>query len=212
MRETATRLWPWLAAIASGLLGAGCFPPFEQTWLVWIALTPLIAAVWFSENNSGRRWVRNASLGYVAGIVFFAVSFAWLGALGTLFENFWLHCLPLLLGPYLGFYFAFWTCLLGMIRPASFTTSWRNLLAAILAASAWVALEWIRGWLFGGFGWNGLGVALHAQWPLIQIAEFTGVAGLSFVIALRPDIGPALFGLAFAIGLFYPAWKYAKRA
>lgn len=37
-------------------------------------------------------------------------------------------------------------------------------------------------------------------------------AVLSLVIALRPDIGPALFGLAFALGLFYPAWKYAKRA
>lgn len=37
-------------------------------------------------------------------------------------------------------------------------------------------------------------------------------AALSFVIALQPDIGPALFGLAFALGMFYPAWKYAKRA
>jgi apolipoprotein N-acyltransferase len=36
--------------------------------------------------------------------------------------------------------------------------------------------------LFSGFGWNGLGVALHANWPIIQIAEFTGVTGLSFAI------------------------------
>jgi apolipoprotein N-acyltransferase len=28
-----------------------------------------------------------------------------------------------------------------------------------------------------------LGVALHDTWPLIQIAEFTGVAGLSFIVA-----------------------------
>jgi apolipoprotein N-acyltransferase len=184
LRETATRLWPWLAAIVTGLLGSACFPPFEQTWLVWIAWTPLLAAIWFSGNNSPRRWLRNFALGYVAGIVFFTVSFGWLGALGTLFESFWLHGLPFLLALYMGLYFATWSFLLGMIRPASFTTSWRNLLAAVLAASGWVALEWIRGWLFGGFGWNGLGAALHAQWPLIQIAEFTGVAGLSFVIAL----------------------------
>ncbi|MDP9186437.1 MAG: apolipoprotein N-acyltransferase, partial [Verrucomicrobiota bacterium] len=30
---------------------------------------------------------------------------------------------------------------------------------------------------------NGLGVALHAEWPMIQIAELTGVVGLSFAIA-----------------------------
>jgi len=53
---------------------------------------------------------------------------------------------------------------------------------AFLLACAWVAHEWIRGWLFTGFGWNGLGVALHATWPLVQIAEFTGVAGLSFMV------------------------------
>ena len=37
--------------------------------------------------------------------------------------------------------------------------------------------------MFSGFGWNGLGVALHSQTPMIQIAEFTGVVGLSFAVA-----------------------------
>src|SRR6202040_1382648 len=55
-------------------------------------------------------------------------------------------------------------------------------LVAFLAASAWVTHEWTRGWLFSGFGWNGLGVALHAEWPMIQVAEFTGVVGLSFAL------------------------------
>src|SRR5205814_2569624 len=50
-------------------------------------------------------------------------------------------------------------------------------------ASAWATHEWTRGWLFSGFGWNGLGVALHAEWPMIQVAEFTGVTGLSFAVA-----------------------------
>src|SRR5207253_9543817 len=57
-----------------------------------------------------------------------------------------------------------------------------NLRLAFLLACAWVAHEWLRGWLFTGFGWNGLGVTLHANWPLIQITEFTGVTGLSFAI------------------------------
>src|SRR5207244_8730943 len=80
-------------------------------------------------------------------------------------------------------YFAFWSWFVGLIAPRNFLASWRNLLLAFLAASVWTAHEWVRGWLFGGFGWNGLGVSLHNTWPLIQIAEFTGVTGLSFVIA-----------------------------
>jgi Apolipoprotein N-acyltransferase len=39
------RLWPWLSAIISGLLGAAALPPFDQTWLIWIALVPLCATI-----------------------------------------------------------------------------------------------------------------------------------------------------------------------
>jgi apolipoprotein N-acyltransferase len=177
------KLWPWLGAIATGLLVTACFPPFDQSWLCWIALTPLIAAVWFSGENSRRRWLRNLLLGYVAGIVFFTVTFGWLGALGDLYESLFLHGLSFLLSIYLGLHFAFWAWVVGLIKPATFTASWRNLLIAFVGASAWVTHEWTRGWLFSGFGWNGLGVALHAEWSIIQIAEFTGVVGLSFAIA-----------------------------
>jgi apolipoprotein N-acyltransferase len=178
-----TNLWPWFAAALSGLLGVFCFAPFNQSWLCWIALTPLVVAVWFSGENSKRRWLRNLLLGYVAGIVFFTGTFAWLGSLGILFDNFWLRCLSLLLSIYLGLYFALWTWFIGLLPPRNFLSSTRNLFLAFLAAGAWAALEWIRGWLFTGFCWNGLGVALHANWALIQIAELTGVTGLSFVVA-----------------------------
>lgn len=60
-------------------------------------------------------------------------------------------------------------------------TSFTSLRFALLNAAAWTGLEWIRGWLLTGFGWNGLGVALHANPTLIQIADIVGVAGLSFL-------------------------------
>src|SRR5437660_12231498 len=63
------------------------------------------------------------------------------------------------------------------------TKSTNNLVLAVLLAAGWTTQEWLRGWVFSGWGWNGLGVALHGNWPLIQIAEFTGVAGLSFMVA-----------------------------
>ena len=230
----ALSFWPWLAAIASGLLATGCFAPFNQSWLCWFALTPLLAAIWFSGENSKRRWLRDLLLGYVAGVVFFTGVFAWLGALGTLFENFWLYGLSLLLSLYLGMNFAFWSWLCGLVRPSPMkmeptkdkwsemleragkapgnipTTPWlrstNNLWLAVLLASAWSTHEWIRGWLFGGFGWNGLGVALWARWPLIQIVEFTGVPGLSFMIAFANVIA-----LTTACRLFLEARLHRMR-
>jgi apolipoprotein N-acyltransferase len=178
----AAGFWPWLAAILTGVLCTACFAPFNQGWLCWIALTPLVVAIWFSGKNSKRRWLRNLLLGYVAGIVFFTSAFSWLGALGDLYQNVFLHGLSLLLSVYLGMHFAFWSWFIGLIRPRDFISSGRNLFAAFLVASAWVTHEWVRGWLFSGFGWNGLGVALHRSWPIIQITEFTGVIGLSFAV------------------------------
>jgi len=200
-------LWPWLAAIASGLLCAACFPPCNISWLCWLALTPLIAAVWFSGEKAKRRWLRNLLLGYLAGIVFFTAAFSWLGALGRLYDSFFLYGLSFLLSIYLGMHFGFWAWLIGLLRPAHFLSSWRNLAAAFLAASAWVTHEWVRGWLFSGFGWNGLGVALHANWPLIQIAQFTGVAGISFAIAFANSIA-----VTTAVRLFLETRSHQMRA
>jgi apolipoprotein N-acyltransferase len=196
------RLWPWLAAICTGLLYTGCFAPFNLTWLCWIALMPLIAAVWFSGGTSRYSWLRNLALGYVAGLVFFWTALSWLTTV-TILGWFVLQF-------YMAIYFALWAWFCGLLRPReakaeSGTTKWdqmlaqarstaapprspwtksaNNLVLAFLLAAAWSTQEWLRGWVFSGWGWNGLGVALHGNWPLIQIAEFTGVAGLSFMVA-----------------------------
>jgi apolipoprotein N-acyltransferase len=197
-----TKLWPWLAAICSGFLYAACFAPFNLTWFCWVALTPLIAAVWFSGAESRHPWLRNLLLGYVAGLTFFWIVFSWLTTV-TILGWFVLEF-------YMAIYVAIWAWFCGLVRPrpktnragagrweqmlsqartsatppqSPWTKSTNNLRLALLLAAAWTTLEWLRGWVFSGFGWNGLGVALHDTWPLIQIAELTGVAGLSFLTA-----------------------------
>jgi apolipoprotein N-acyltransferase len=181
-RERVLRLWPWLAAIVSGVLLAFCYAPWDQGGLVWLALTPLVSAVWFQNGRS------NFGLGYVAGVIFFTITFHWLHALGELFHTPALRGLPLLLALYLALYPATWTWFLGRIlAPGSadrrFSNSWRNLGMGALAACAWTGLEWVRGWMLSGFGWNGLGVALHGDLPMIQIADVIGVLGLSWLVA-----------------------------
>lgn len=63
-----------------------------------------------------------------------------------------------------------------------FRPSVEVLQVAALAGAAWCGLEWLRGWMFTGFGWNGLGVALHENLYLIQAADLVGVTGLSFLV------------------------------
>lgn len=195
--------WPWVAAVCSGILYAACFPPFNLTWFCWIALTPLVAAIWFSGAKSRHRWLRSGLLGYVAGLTFFWIVFFWLTTV-TLLGWFVLQF-------YMAIYFAIWAWVCDLLRPRTetrqssvhrrwgqmliqarstattvqspWTKSTTNLRLAFMLAAAWTTVEWLRGWIFSGFGWNGLGIALHDTWPLIQIAELTGVGGLSFMVA-----------------------------
>jgi apolipoprotein N-acyltransferase len=200
VKEKALRLWPWLAALSSGLLATGALPPFDQAWLIWIALVPLSLAILFSGETSRRRSLRDLGLGYVAGLTFFWTCFSWLttvSALGWFVMQF-----------YLALYWALWAWFCGMMRPRShriavidkwtamlaraepepppssspWLSSAHNLFFALSLAASWTALEWTRGWLMSGFGWNSLGVALHATWPMIQIGEWTGVSGVTFLV------------------------------
>ena len=169
------RFWPWLAAILSGLLLTLCFPRWDQGWLCWVALTPLIAALWLDPKASLKR---AALLGYVTGLCFFWGVFSWLT---TVTVAGWF-----LLPFYLALFPAAWAAFLSAISRTlgDFTRSGANLRIAVLGAAAWVALEWLRGLGALSFGWNGLGIALHRNLALIQITEFTGVGGLSFLVAL----------------------------
>ena len=205
----AVRAWPWLAAVLTGLLCTGCFPPFDQAWFCWFALTPLLAAIWFSGENSKRRWLRDLLLGYVAGLTFFWTVLSWLTTVTGLG---WF-----LLEFYMAIYFALWSWFCGLLRPRAKTktvsrhkhawppprpnestgprppwvSSVHNLRVAFILAAVWTTQEWLRGWVFSGWGWNGLGVALHGYWPIIQISEFTGVAGLSFLVAFANVVAVA---------------------
>ena len=70
-----------------------------------------------------------------------------------------------------------------LLNRSPWLRSTNNLRIAFLLASAWVAQEYFRSVVLSGWGWNTLGTALHAQLAIIQIAEITGVAGLSFLVA-----------------------------
>lgn len=186
--------WPYLAATVSGALATLAFPPYNQGWLVWVCLTPLITALWLSPSSDNkksatslqRRALRGALMGFVFGLTHFASVFVWLTTVSVVG---WAVFMP-----YLALYPAAWGAFVALVgspserqltdgRPA-ILSSRSNLLLAARLALCWIGLEWLRGWLFSGFGWNGLGVALHRHILLLQVAEWGGVALISFQIVL----------------------------
>lgn len=201
---------PLTAALLSGILLALCFPPWNRAHLLWFWQAPLFAVLWFWEPapSSRRfwpfrhgRWLWASLAGWTAGAAFFLVNLFWLRHVA------WAGMILLCL--YLALYFALWAAFaatLGRLRlsaiapavpgtrsakfqgltkevsmPDLLAPSFHTLWIAFLCAAGWVACEWLRGVVFTGFGWNGLGVALHDSPHLRQAADLVGVTGLSFL-------------------------------
>lgn len=222
-----SRLVPWILAASSGALLGVCFPPADLGNLVWVALAPLAWAVWFTKPAARREWLRHAGLGYLSGLVFFSCAAFWLTTLT------WPGYILLVL--YFSFYFAGWAVFAGLLpakNPDSDTAqawlgSLHNLRVCALGAAGWTAMEWLRGVIFPAFGWNGLGIAQHANIPLIQIADVTGVGGISFLIAmanlmfaatvrrlsleLGRGVRRAHADFALTVALVALAWSYGVR-
>ncbi len=185
-------------ALATGLLLATAFPPFENWQCAWGALIPLLLVVlrraerWRAEgprDGGGlSRLVRQAfRTGYLAGAVFWLVTMAWLLTL--------LRTSPapgfLILAGYLGLVAYCALFMGGFAMTVSWCAAalgtdkaWKTLLLTVGTAVIGVAFEYGRGVLLGGFPWNTLGVSQFRNLALIQCAAWTGVAGVSGLILL----------------------------
>jgi apolipoprotein N-acyltransferase len=159
-----SRLLPWILAASSGVLLGLSYPPADLGNLIWIALVPLAWAVWFTKPAPRREWLRLAGLGYFCGLFFFPMGAFWLTELT------WPGYI--LLALYFSFYTAGWAVFAGMLKSpeAADASPWlgslHNLRVCALGAAGWTAMEWLRGVIFPAFGWNGLGIAQHANIPL----------------------------------------------
>lgn len=91
------------------------------------------------------------------------------------------------------------------IYPAAATgIAWRfrGAVPRVLAfAGAWMLAEWVRGYLFGGFPWNPLGVVTLPLLPLAQAASLIGGLGLSGLVLLVAG--------ALALMVSDSAWRFA---
>ncbi|MES2659733.1 MAG: apolipoprotein N-acyltransferase [Verrucomicrobiota bacterium] len=161
------------AAVASGLLVAGAFPPLDFTWLVWFGMLPLLWALWSVEGE--RAGWKGFGIGYLAGLVACLIQFNWVASVS------WLGAI--LLPAYLATYWG----LFGIFA-AKIGNPWKSgkpahvLTAAFCHGAVWAGCELLRGWVITGISWNVLGTALHDAPRLAQAADLFGVVGLSMVL------------------------------
>ena len=214
-RMTIGHKWTgFVAAIGSGLMVAGLFPPFNLWPLVWIAMMPLL---WALGKFRGRRAaLKGFGIAYFAGAVSCLIQFNWLTTVS------WLGAilLPLYLAIYWGLFGLFVAWLAQRSDRNRLTSRVR---IAFCHAAIWGGLEWLRGWFITGFAWNQLGVGFHEVQVFAQAADLLGVTGLSAILvfiqsllvqSLTVETGRPQKWLAFGLVvlLITALWGYGKFA
>jgi len=159
----------------SGLLISLIFPFFNIELLAWIAFVPLFMAIQH-ENLKNTFW-----LGWIAGVI---------SGLGTLY---WVTITMILYGGlspvlsvaallvlvvYLALYTGTFTLLI------QFLLRYTGIPIVLTAPVIWVGLEYLRSFFIIGFPWNSLGYSQFLTPYVTQIADITGVYGVSFFIIL----------------------------
>ena len=170
---------PWttarqiILASLTGLLYPFCFPSFDLGPIAWILLVPLHLALLDTSLRRGF-W-----LGWLAGLIAFAGTMAWVVTAMNLYGKMPLvpsYAVMILLATYLGLYVGLYAIALVWLRQRL------AMLAFVGAACVWVTLELLRTYLFSGLPWSLLGYSQYQWLTAIQIADITGVYGVSFLI------------------------------
>jgi len=139
------------------------FSKFNLGFLAGVGFVPLFFAIRDKSKT------RALLFSYFAGVIF------WLGIIYWLIHVTLPGTIVLIL--YLALYFG----IFGLIISTHLPSATYYLL---FIPSLWVLLEYIRSYLFTGFPWALLGYSQYLNIPIIQVADITGVWGVSFLVVL----------------------------
>ena len=154
------------AGSLSGIGAAAAFPPLDWGTLAWVALVPLALVA----RRGGPRAVAVASSAF--GLWFFGLLFPWIHLFG-------MAAYLLLVTLEAAFVAAALT--LGTVLRRHLPER----AGALAFPVAFVVAEYLRSHLpFGGFPWGGLGYSQHNNALVLHLAAYTGVWGVSFLVAL----------------------------
>jgi apolipoprotein N-acyltransferase len=186
---------PGLLAIASGVLIALSFPNAGFSFLVWFALIPLLIAL---EGASHRTAFR---IGFTCGLSAYMIILYWVNIVITQYGHLpWIVSIPLYLMP------AAWLALFyGLATLVARYGEQAGLKTAFTLPVAWVAGDFIRSFLLTGIPWAMLGHSQYRTLPLIQIADITGVYGITLLIVLANVVFYRVLRANSGVGVPYPA-------
>ncbi len=174
-----------VAALASGVLLALSFPKYGHPAVAFIAMAPLYIALSGWNGQPGRApgvsTGRGFRLGLIAGFVHYAGTVYWTGATVQTFGG-----LPLPVAVFVtGLLVLYMATYVALASAASAIFIRRfGLVGLALSPATWVAAEYTRGYLFGGFPWIPLGNTMVTLLPIVQLASVVGVWGLSAFVAV----------------------------
>lgn len=159
---------------ASGILLTAAFPRTGFFWLAWVALVPLFYALRGLSRFEAFR------LGLLTGLVHYLTLIYWLVHTMKTYGFLPLYLsllILLLLSIYMSLYIGVFSAVLPMVCPTP---------AALLFGGPvlWIALEYIRSFLFSGFPWGLIGYSQYPWLSIIQISDISGVYGVSFIVLL----------------------------
>jgi len=181
------RLAPWLAAVLSAALLELPFPlagpmPVWRSAVAWIGLVPLLWAILSPRPAETRPLRRAFVLAYVCGVLWYAANCYWIydtmllhGGLPPVVSAMLLLGFSLVLGGYFGLFG------LGVMLVRRATGDVRLALAA--APFLWVAVE-LAGARITCVPWDQLGYSQGDVGVVNQLAPWTGVYGISFLLVV----------------------------
>jgi apolipoprotein N-acyltransferase len=160
-------------------------------------------------------------MGLLAGLVYFVGTVYWTSTVVATYGN-----LPIAVAVFamvlLALYLSLFPAVMALVTSRLITRG--GVGALFFAPAAWVATEFFRGYLFGGFPWVPLGNSQVTVLPVAQLASVFGVYGLSALVAfVNASIAFALLtagrtrwraitvaaGLLVAVG-GWGAWRIAE--
>ncbi|NJD56020.1 MAG: apolipoprotein N-acyltransferase [Nitrospirae bacterium] len=160
-------------ALASGILIALAFPVAGLSVLAWVAFVPLLVSLWPKSPKEA------FGSGFAFGVVYFFGTLYWIYHSMTYYGGVSFVasiCLVLFLCSYLALFPAVFALLFARVCRGT------KLPALFIAPVLWVTLEFARSYVLTGFPWSSIGYSQYRVLPLIQIADISGIYGVSFLV------------------------------
>ncbi len=164
----------YFPACFSGFILTMSFPKISFSLLAWIGLVPLLISI--SKMNRKQSFYA----GLLTGMCHFLSLLYWITPTVQTYGNlplFLAFPILVLLSFYLSLYLGIFTLIFKSFKQNSILTPFK-------AAALWTGLEYIRSFCFTGFPWGSIGYSQYMQIDLIQVADITGIYGISFLIVL----------------------------